>query len=109
MLLLSFGSQSLWVLGLLGLLGVLAVVFAVQVHHARAQGGNEELPGMLGEVTQASDARGRARALIRGEIWQVQADTPLRLGQTVRVRAEQGLWLNVEPVPERDVFLGEPS
>lgn len=109
MLLLYFGSKSVWALSLLGLILVLAAIIAIQAHRGRVRGGNEELPGMTGEVTQASDARGRARALVRGEIWQVYADTPLKLGQSVRVRAEHGLMLKVEPVPERDVSLGEPS
>ncbi len=109
MLLVYFGSQSVWALSLLGLILLLGVIIAIQAHRGRARGGNEELPGMVGEVTKASDTRGRARALVRGEIWQVHATTPLRLGQAVRVRAEHGLMLEVEPVPERDVSLGEPS
>jgi membrane-bound serine protease (ClpP class) len=109
MLLVYFGSQSVWALSLLGLILLLGVIIAIQAHRGHARGGNEELPGMVGEVTQASDTRGRARALVRGEIWQVHASTPLRLGQAVRVRAEHGLMLEVEPVPERDVSLGEPS
>ena len=109
MLLVYVGPQSVWALSLLGLILLLAAILAIQAHRRRVRGGNEELPGMVGEVTQASDARGRARALVRGEIWQVHADAPLRLGQAVRVRAERGLMLEVEPVPERDVSLGEPS
>ena len=109
MLLVYFGSQSVWALSLLGLILLLAVVIAIQAHRGRARGGNEELPGMIGEITQASDARGRARALVRGEVWQVHADAPLRPGQAVRVLAERGLMLEVEPVPDREVFLGEPS
>lgn len=109
MLLVYFGSQSIWAMSLLGLILVLAVILAVQAHRSRARGGNEELPGMIGEVTQASDERGRARALVRGEVWQVHADTPLNVGQAVRVRAEHGLMLEVELVPARDAFLGEPS
>ena len=109
MLLVYFGAQSVWVLALIGLTLLLAVILAIQAHRARVQGGTEELPGMLGEVTQASDARCRARALVRGEVWQIHADVPLQPGQTVRVRAERGLILEVEPVPERDAFLGESS
>ncbi|MGB3424461.1 MAG: NfeD family protein [Castellaniella sp.] len=109
MLLVYFGSQSVWAMALLGLILLLGVIIAIQAHRSRARGGNEELPGMVGEVTQASDERGRARALVRGEIWQVHADAPLQPGQTVRVRAERGLMLEVEPVPERDASLGEPS
>ena len=109
MLLLYFGSHSVWALTLVGVILLLAVVLAIQAHRARVRGGNEELPGMMGEVTLASDARGRARAMVRGEIWQIQAARPLQPGQAVRVLAVHGLMLEVEPVPERDVFLGEPS
>lgn len=109
MLLVYFGSQSVWALSLLGLILLLAAIIAIQAHRRRVRGGNEELPGMIGEITQASDDRGRARALVRGEIWQVHAGTPLRPDQAVRVRAEHGLMLEVEPVPEGDDSLGEPS
>lgn len=109
MLLVYFGTQSAWALGLLGLILLLAVVIAIQAHRGRVLGGNEELPGMLGEVTEPSDARGRAWALVRGEIWQVRADTPLSPGQTVRVKAARGLTLVVERVPDSDASLGEPS
>ncbi|WP_345797875.1 NfeD family protein [Castellaniella sp. MT123] len=109
MLLVYFSSQSVWALGLLGLVILLAVVIAVQAHRSRAQGGNEELPGMTGEVTEPSDARGRAWALVRGEVWQVRADVPLHPGQGVRVLRARGLILLVEPIPERDDSLGESS
>lgn len=109
MLLVYFSSQSTWALTMLGLIILLAVVLAVQAHRNRARGGNEELPGMTGEVTQASDARGRAWAQIRGEAWQVRANQPLTLGQAVRVRSARGLILEVEPIPEPDGSAGETS
>ncbi|WP_322998249.1 NfeD family protein [Castellaniella sp.] len=109
MLLVYFGAQSVWALGLLGLVLLLAVVIGIQAHRSRAQGGNEELPGMLGEVTEPSDAQGRSRALVRGEIWLVRCATPLHPGQTVRVMQAQGLTLQVEPVTNHDVSLGEST
>jgi membrane-bound serine protease (ClpP class) len=109
MLLVYFGSQSTWALVMLGLILLLGAILAIQAHRSRAQGGNEELPGMTGEVTQASDSRGRAWAQIRGEAWQVHADQPLALGQSVRVRSARGLTLEVEPIPELDSSDGEPS
>jgi membrane-bound serine protease (ClpP class) len=101
--------QSYWAIGLLLLIVLLAAWLAVLAHLHRAQGGNEELPGMAGEITQAPDARGRAWALVRGELWQVRARVPLHLGQAVRVRAVRGLVLEVEPMPESAANKGETS
>lgn len=109
MLLVYFSSQSVWALGLLALVLLLAVIIAIQAHRGRARGGNEELPGMTGEVTEPSDARGRAWALVRGEVWQVRSDAPLHVGQEIRVLRARGLMLAVEPIPERDDSLGESS
>lgn len=97
MLLIYFGSQSAWALGLMLLIFLLAAVIAIQAQRQRAQGGNEELPGMVGEVTQETDGRGRGWALVRGEVWQVRSKAPLQVGQAVRVRSVQGLVLQVEP------------
>ncbi|WP_066457010.1 NfeD family protein [Castellaniella caeni] len=109
MLLVYFSSQAVWAFTLLGLVLLLALVIAIQAHRHRAQGGNEELPGMLGEVTEASDTRGRAWALVRGEIWQVHAAEPLQPGETVRVLRVRGLVLGVERVPAHKPSTGDPS
>ncbi|WP_322995034.1 NfeD family protein [Castellaniella sp.] len=110
MLLVYFGAQSLWALVLLALILALAVVIAIQAHRSRALGGNEELPGMVGEVTEATDARGRARALVRGEVWQVRCTSPLSPGQAVRVIQAHDLLLIVEPLADDvDVLSGESS
>ncbi|MFA5662697.1 NfeD family protein [Castellaniella sp.] len=97
MLLIYFGSQSAWALGLMLLIFVLAAVIAIQAQRQRAQAGNEELPGMMGEVTQDTDLRGRGWALVRGEVWQIRARVPLKTGQAIQVRSVQGLVLQVEP------------
>ncbi|HEX7388249.1 MAG TPA: NfeD family protein [Castellaniella sp.] len=99
MLLVYFSSQSTWALVMLGLIILLGVILAIQAHRGRARGGNEELPGMTGEVTQPSDERGHAWAMVRGEAWQVHATTPLVVGQTVQVRAVHGLTLEVDAQP----------
>lgn len=98
MLLVYFGSQSAWAIGLLGLILLLSAVIGIQAHRSRARGGNEELPGMTGEVAQASDSRGHARAMVRGELWQVRSDVALSPGQAIRVKAVHGLLLEVEPL-----------
>lgn len=109
MLLVYFGAQSVWALSLLGLVLLLAIVIAIQAHRNRAQGGNEELPGMLGEVTDPPDAHGRGRALVRGEIWQIRCNTPLHQGQTIRVTRARSLILWVEPADDRHDSLGESA
>jgi len=107
MLLLYFGAQSVWALSLLGLVLLLAAVIAIQAHRGRALGGNEELPGMTGEVTEPADERGTSRVLVRGEVWQARSRAPLRPGQAIRVLRARGLVLIVEPLAERDTVSGE--
>lgn len=110
MLLVYFGVQSVWALVLLGLILILAVVIAIQAHRNRVLGGNEELPGMVGEITEATDKRGRGRALVRGEIWQVYCETPLQAGQMVRVIRARDLLLVVQPLADDTrVSTGESS
>ena len=111
MVLLYWGADTMWVLIAVGLILLLAVVLGIQAHRMRVLGGNEELPGMRGEVTQASDSRGRAYALVRGEIWRVHAREPLAEGDVVRVRAARGLTLEVERLdgPPVLVAAGAPT
>ncbi|MER1968218.1 NfeD family protein [Castellaniella sp. GW247-6E4] len=101
MVLLYWGADSLWALAAIGLIVSLAVILGIQAHRMRVLGGNEELVGMHGEVTQASDGRGKAYALVRGEIWRVHSREPLAEGDDVRVRAARGLTLEVERPAER--------
>lgn len=56
--------------------------------------GAEEMIGSLGEVMDDTPAEGWAR--VHGETWRVASATPLRRGQKVRVRARNGLVLEVE-------------
>ena len=104
MVLLYWGADALWALAALGLVVLLAAILGIQAHRMRVLGGNEELPGMRGEVTRASDSRGNAYALVRGEIWRVHSREPLAEGDGVRVRAARGLTLEVErlaaPAPD---------
>ena len=75
MLLVYFSSHSLIAMILVAITLLLCVVMAYQAHRNRIRGGNEELIGMFGEITEPSNAKGKARALIRGEIWQVFCKT----------------------------------
>lgn len=89
------GINSVYALIGLGLILLLVVVLAIQAHRMRVHGGNEELPGMTGEVTEASDAHGRAYALVRSEIWRVRCSQRLVPGDAIRVQTVDGLTLEV--------------
>lgn len=95
MIALYAGIDSVYALIGLGLILLLVVVMGIQAHRMRVHGGNEELPGMTGEVTAPSDAHGRAYALVRSEIWRVRCTQPVVPGDTVRVQAVDGLTLEV--------------
>lgn len=71
---------------------------------ARAMGrppvtGLESFPGRVARVTVANGTSGRA--CIDLELWNVVCDEPLEPGQTVRVRAVDGMTLQVEPETAR--------
>src|SRR5690606_17482863 len=89
------GANSVYALIGLGLILLLVVIMGIQAHRMRVHGGNEELPGMTGEVTEPSDAHGRAYALVRSEIWRVRCSQRLVPGDTIRVQAVDGLTLEV--------------
>lgn len=96
MILLYWGADTWWALLAVGVILLLAVILGIQAHRMRVLGGNEELLGMRGEVTQASDERGYAYALVRGETWRVHATERLAEGDMVRVRSARSLTLEVE-------------
>lgn len=98
MLLVYFSSRSLTALILIALVILLGVIMGIQAHRKKVRAGNEELVGMVGEVTMDSNAKGRARALIRGEIWQVYSNHELKVGQLVRVVSTHGLLLDVKHI-----------
>src|SRR5690554_4871165 len=102
MLLVYFSSRSVTALILIALIILLAVVMGIQAHRKKVRAGNEELVGMAGEVTADSNAKGRARALIRGEIWQIYSPHELKVGQMVRVTSTHGLLLDVKPIKGRE-------
>ncbi|MCB4365761.1 nodulation protein NfeD [Hydrogenophaga taeniospiralis] len=68
---------------------------ALRARRAPVVSGGEDMIGALGEVVQVQD--GQAWAEVRGERWQVRADTALRPGQRVRVEALHDLLLQVRP------------
>jgi membrane protein implicated in regulation of membrane protease activity len=60
----------------------------------RVSTGAEALIGDSAEVVEACEPEGRVR--LRGELWKARAERPLRVGETVRVTAVDGLTLEVE-------------
>lgn len=95
MLAVYWGIDTTYTLIGLGLILLLALILGIQAHRERVLGGNEELPGMSGEVTQPSDAHGMAYALVRSEIWRVHCAQTLSVGDAVQVQSAPGLTLEV--------------
>jgi membrane-bound serine protease (ClpP class) len=59
----------------------------------RVSTGAEALIGESAEVVEECRPEGRVR--LRGELWKARAEHPLRVGETVRVTAVDGLTLEV--------------
>jgi membrane-bound serine protease (ClpP class) len=64
--------------------------------------GSEELVGSVGEVRAPLDPEGQI--FIAGALWRARAagEGQIGLGNRVRVKAVDGLTLEVEPVPDQD-------
>jgi membrane-bound serine protease (ClpP class) len=79
-----------------GALIIVAGGMALRARRSRVVSGREEMIGAEGEVIDAD-----GWAFIHGERWHVRSSAPLAAGQKVRVRAIDGLLLDVEPLPPR--------
>jgi membrane-bound serine protease (ClpP class) len=73
---------------------------AVKVHRRRAVSGVEEMVGSLGVALEDFQGAGNVRA--HSEIWRVRSETALKRGQTVRIKALDGLTLIVEATNEEN-------
>jgi membrane-bound serine protease (ClpP class) len=64
--------------------------------------GSEELIGSIAEVREPLDPEGQV--FVAGALWRARAggSGPIGLGNRVRIKAVDGLTLDVEPVPDRD-------
>jgi membrane-bound serine protease (ClpP class) len=80
------------VTAVLGGFWAIALGKAVAVRRRPAFVGPQEIVGMEGVV------RDGGQVFVRGELWRVRSDEPLRPGQRVRVDALDGLTLTVRPV-----------
>ncbi len=77
---------------------VLIVQLAIRSRKKPVVSGREELIGSEGSVHFLNGESHHPYIKIRGEIWQVQSDTVLQLGQAVKVIQLKGLTLVVVPI-----------
>lgn len=78
---------------------VIVVGMLLRVRRSRFRTGWEEMVGAEGEV-MGDFARGRGRVWVHGEAWNARSTAPLSAGQAVRVKAIDGLLLEVDPKEE---------
>jgi membrane-bound serine protease (ClpP class) len=69
--------------------------------------GSEELIGSIGDVREPLDPTGQV--FIQGALWRARTtgEGEIGLGNRVRVKAVDGLTLEVEPVPDQDPVAAE--
>jgi membrane-bound serine protease (ClpP class) len=82
-----------------GLITTFLVRIAWRARQNKVMIGPEALVGAMG-VTQEQLAP-RGQILVHGELWLAESESPIAPGESVRVRAVNGLKLLVEPVQER--------
>ncbi len=75
---------------------LLVLTMAVRGRKRPVVSGVAAMLGSTGVVSEWHGDEGLVHT--HGEIWQARADTPLRAGETVRVKAVNGLLLDVEPL-----------
>ena len=95
----GFGIPTafLVILGVISALTLFAIGgFALRARARRVVSGREELIGSEGVVIVTGE--GGSYAHLHGESWRIACDTPLSIGQAVRVTAIDGLLLTVEPI-----------
>ena len=79
-----------------GLFSFFVVGMAIKARARPVVTGAEEMIGATGEILGDMEHEGWAR--IHGEQWRVRSNVPLKRGSRVRVRARNGLILDVEPL-----------
>jgi membrane-bound serine protease (ClpP class) len=77
-----------------GAITIFLSTIAMRAHRNKVQTGGEALLGTIGTAQTALDPNGQV--LVRGELWQAHASSPIAFGETVRIRGRQGLLLEVE-------------
>jgi membrane-bound serine protease (ClpP class) len=78
------------------LIGVFAVGAALRARQGPIVSGSEAMIGARGEALTSFPGHGKVRAF--GEVWQARCDQPIARGEAVRIKAKDGLVLEVEPI-----------
>lgn len=84
--------------GLIMLYVVISVARSLRIAKVAADQGMVGMPGKVRAGTPGHSMQ----AMVNGEIWQVHADTELSPGQEVRVVAQEGLTLRVQPIDSEE-------
>lgn len=77
-----------------GLITIFLTTIAVRARRNKVQTGGEALLGTIAVAQTALNPSGHV--LVRGELWQAHADSPVAAGEMVRIRKRKGLLLEVE-------------
>jgi len=77
-----------------GSITIFLATIAVRARRNKVQTGNEALLGSLAIAQGELNPDGQV--LVRGELWQAHASSPVAMGETVRIRSRNGLTLQVE-------------
>jgi membrane-bound serine protease (ClpP class) len=97
----GFGISITFVVGMALAAGVFLfwlVSFLIKLRRRGAVSGRESIVGGIGIATESFTGDGHI--WLESEIWAAHSDEPIAKDQEVRVRAMNGLVLNVEPIPE---------
>jgi len=93
---------SLILIGSIALFSLVCILWLVgkilKLRKKRVRTGREQLFDSIGEVMDDFTVTGRV--MILGESWQARTTSPMKKGDKVRVIAQDGLQLSVEPLQE---------
>lgn len=81
------------------LISIGTVFLALRARDTEIVSGREAIVG--GTAVALEDFEGTGRVRLEGEHWQARSDVPVRAGETLRVRALEGLVVEVEPAATR--------
>ncbi len=80
-------------------IAVFSVGAALRARQGRIVSGSEAMIGARGEALTDFPGNGKVRTF--GETWQARCDQPVKRGEPVRIKAMDGLVLQVEPITSR--------
>ncbi|MBW1882699.1 MAG: nodulation protein NfeD [Deltaproteobacteria bacterium] len=97
----SFWEVLVPIAAALSVVGVVIVYSLGKTLFIRPTMGPDEMIGMVGRSESVIDPRGKV--FVRGEYWNVVADTPIEAGESVEVLSVKGLVLHVRKAKSNDV------